>query len=126
MSKHFFTKPVAYLQASDFDKKGNIINPEIPINKPIVVMMHTVRCPHCINAMPEYQNFANMVGDNVFVCAIQADGTMKGEKELGAIWKSVNPEFRGFPDFGLFKNGKFVSSDLKSRNTTGLIEFSKL
>ena len=48
---------VAYLEDSDLDKNGNIINPDIPCNMPVLIMMQASWCPHCKHAKPEWDSF---------------------------------------------------------------------
>ena len=50
-----YLNKVAYLQDSDFDIKGNIINKNIPDNIPIVIMLQAEFCGYCTKAKPAFQ-----------------------------------------------------------------------
>jgi thiol-disulfide isomerase/thioredoxin len=103
--------PVRYLQLSDFDSNGNLINPSIPRNKPIIVMVQADFCGYCTQAKPAYQEFANKHSDKVFVATIQGDGKRQGEPELSQLLRSgkVAPNFNGFPSYFAIVNGQKVA-----------------
>jgi thiol-disulfide isomerase/thioredoxin len=113
MSNEDLNGPIAFLQLTDFDDNGNVINQEIPKNKPIVIMLQASWCGHCKNAKPSFQNFANNNVDTVFCATVAADGTQPGEKELaqkfaGGI-KGIS--VYGFPTYiGIKKNGDMVEN----------------
>lgn len=102
----YLNKPVYYLQRDDFDDKGNLINTQIPRNKPTMIMIQATFCGHCNDAKPEYQQFANNMEDRVFCTTIQADGNEKGEKELQQLLNIIDPSFKGFPHYIVYNNGK--------------------
>ena len=127
----YLEEPIVYLQKSDFDEAGNLVNPKIPKNKPVVIMLMANFCGYCTKAKPAYQEFAlkhlgkkfnNFSGDFV-VAAIQADGDQKGEKELNSILKKIDPSFQGFPSYVVYKNGKMVKNDIKGRDVKSLEDF---
>ena len=118
--------PVANLEDSDFDSQGNIINSEALQYPVVVVMAQSSWCPHCTNAKPAFQEFANKYGNKILVATIQADGERPSEKALGKRIASLIPGFRGFPEYALFKNGKFVTSKIKGRGVSDLEEFMKM
>lgn len=117
---------VAYLEDMDFDQNGNLINPEIK-DKVVVILIFASWCGYCKKFKPDYQEFANkMKGSNVFVAAIQDDGERETEKRLMKKIKTIKPDFRGFPDIVLYKNGRRVNKDLQDRSVKGLVEFVKV
>lgn len=122
MSK-YLEFPVAYLETTDFDEQGNIINPSIPTNLPVVVMAQATWCPHCTTAKPAFQEFVNKHQGKVFVGTMQADGDRPGEKGLSDLVSKINPKFRGFPEYLLFVNGKFVPKEIKGRGVADLEAF---
>ena len=116
----FLNDPVVYLVDSDFDSSGNLINKDIPNDKPVMVMIQAGFCGHCTNAKPAYQEFANKNKDKVFVATIQADGKEPEEKELGKRLNSFLPEFRGFPDYRVYHKGKLVKNHKGGRGVQDL------
>jgi len=115
---------VAYLEDSDFDKNGNIINPDIPRNTPVVVMMQASWCPHCKHATPDFDKFAELSQGKVFCATIQSDGDRESEKVLGKrIKETIKSNFRGFPDYALYKDGKRVNVEISGRSVEDLKKF---
>ncbi len=121
----YLDRPVAYLQDTDFDKKGNIINKEIPKNKPVIIMIQANFCGYCTKAKPDFQKFADKNGSKYFYATIQGDGTEKGEPELAKRIEMIHPKFRGFPSYVGYKNGKFVKIHEGERDVKSLEEFAK-
>jgi len=121
----YLNKPVAYLVDSDFDSNGNLSNPEIPKNKPVLLMIQAAFCGHCTTAKPAYQEFANKNGGKVFVATIQADGKEKGEEDgIGKRIEKLDPSFQGFPHYMLYWKGKRYSHD-GGRSVADLEQFVK-
>jgi len=132
--------PIFYLKKSDINKKGEISNPSIPKNVPIIVMIQSSNCGWCIKAKPEYQKFANKFGyyikngnyrnlyekyeknniDNIaFVTTIQPDiDDGFDEKTI----KKIDNNFKGFPHFMVMKDGKKYTYEGK-RTTNGIKKF---
>lgn len=123
--KHL-TKPVAYLESSDFDKEGNLVNSEIPSDVPVVIMVQANYCGFCTQAKPEFQAFADKMNGKVFVCTIQGDGDQQGEQELKSKLNQWYPDFKGYPHYLLYKGGKRVNKQNRGRSVSDLIEFSKI
>jgi thiol-disulfide isomerase/thioredoxin len=117
---------VGYLEDFDFDNNGNLINPQIPKNQSVVVLVFASWCAWCKKIKPDFQEFANNMKGKVFCAAIQADGAKPSEKKLMDKMKTIKPDFRGFPDVMLFVNGKRVNKELKDRTVQGLVEFSRV
>jgi thiol-disulfide isomerase/thioredoxin len=120
----FLNKPVYYLQRSDFDNEGNITNPEIPVDKPIVIMIQAGFCHFCEIAKPAFQEFANSNADKYFIATIQPDGDVKGEREIEPILKKIDPEFMGYPSYVIHYKGKRFPHK-GGRDVNSLIEFAK-
>jgi thiol-disulfide isomerase/thioredoxin len=120
----YLNKPVAYLQDSDFDSEGNLINPDIPSDRPVVLMIQAVFCGYCTEAKKAFQEFAETYKDKVFTATIQGDGKEKGEKELSARVGKIKPGFRGYPDYVLFKGGKRQDVEIKGRGLEHLKAFA--
>jgi thiol-disulfide isomerase/thioredoxin len=119
-------KPVAYLTIEDFDDQGNLVNPQIPTDRPVVVFIQAGFCGHCTQAKPAYQQFADANVGKVFAATIQADGDQPGEKEVGQILNKIDPGFRGFPSYALFYQGKRVPRDIKGRSVEHLTQFASI
>jgi len=124
MSK-YLTRPIAYLQVTDFDQSGNLINPEIPKDIPVVVAIMANFCGHCTMAKPAFQKFADQNKDIVFAATIQgdADNSMPGEQELKSKLNIFYPDFKGYPHYVLYKGGKRVPKQIKGRGVEELVEF---
>lgn len=116
---------VAYLEDSDFDKNGNIINPDIPRNIPVVVMMQASWCPHCKHATPDFDKFAELSQGKVFCATIQSDGERESEKVLGKrIKETIEPNFRGFPHYTLYNGRMRVNAEISGRSVGDLKKFA--
>lgn len=102
----YLNYPIYYLQMSDFNSNGDIINPDIPKDVPVMIMIQGNFCGYCTQSKPEYQTFANKNINRVFTTTIQADGTEEGEKELGDIVKTIDSTFQGYPHYIAYYNGK--------------------
>ena len=122
--KHLY-EPVYYLENGDFDEMGNLKNDNIPKNMPVVIMIQTKYCPHCTMAKPAFQNFAELSEGKVFCASIEGDGDRPGEVELAKKISNFFPNFRGFPDYVLYKNGKLVPRTISGRTEEHLFEFVK-
>lgn len=120
----YLNKPVAYLQVSDFDDNGNLINPKIPKDIPVVIMAQASWCGHCTSAKPAFQNFANENQGKIFAATIQNDGKEKGEPELAKKLNTFFPKLRGFPSYFGYKNGKFVKEHEGGRDKDSLQKFA--
>jgi thiol-disulfide isomerase/thioredoxin len=104
----YLQKPIGYLVNSDFDEDGNLINKKIPNNIPILIMIQANFCGYCSHAKPAFQEFANKNEGKVFCATIQGDGKEVGEKELMKKIKKIDPSFRGYPSYVVYKNNKLI------------------
>ena len=120
----YLNKPVAYLQKSDFNESGELVNPNIPKNIPVIVMVQAEFCGYCTQAKPAFQQFAEKNQGKVFSATIQGDGDMPGEKELGSMLNVIDPTFQGYPAYIKFVNGKRVDKDIKGRDVKSLNDFA--
>lgn len=120
----YLNKPVAYLEDGDFDSQGNLIANGHPKDVPTVVMIQTSWCPHCTNAKPDFQKFAEKYEGKIFCATIQADGERESEKALGKRLTLIKPDFRGFPDYVLIVNGKAVQKSIQGRSVVDLEKFA--
>lgn len=116
--------PVHYLENQDINSQGDLVVPQIPKNMPVVIMVQASWCPHCTNAKPAFQEFAEKYKDKVFVATIQADGERDTEKQLGKRINNIKKTFRGFPDYLLFYNGKMVDKEIGGRSVDDLAKFA--
>lgn len=120
--------PIAYLQATDFDDNGNVVNPNIPKDKPMIIMIQSSWCGHCMHAKPAYQNFANNNKNTVFCATIAADGSEEGEEELAQKFSKGMKGIvvRGFPTYvGVKKNGEMLENNI-GRDEKSLQQFVNL
>lgn len=121
-----FTRPIAYLENNDFDKNGNLINPNIPKNIPVVIMIQASWCVHCRNSKPAFQEFANKNQNKVFCATIHADGDLPSEKELSKRIRYIKKGFKGFPDYMLYKNGSQINKQITGRKVSDLETFAHI
>jgi len=121
----YLNYPIFYLIDKDFDTEGNIINPNVPNTIPVVMMIQTAKCAWCIRAKPAYQQLADDYGYRIsinssnvsntnkgnelaFFTTIHPGGEMKGEKQLSSIIPKIDKNFRGFPHYIVYNNGKRI------------------
>lgn len=121
----FLNKPVAYLQDKDFDAQGNLVNPQIPKNLPVLIMVQAGFCGHCTHAKPAFQEFANKNVGKVFCATIQGDGKEPGEAELSKRLNDLIPNFVGFPEYVVINNGKLTKKESGGRGVKDLDDFVK-
>jgi thiol-disulfide isomerase/thioredoxin len=121
----YLTPPVAYLDSSDFDEEGNLINSQIlSTNQPVFVMIQAVFCGHCTRAKPWFQEFAEKNIGKVICCSIQGDSDMKSVKDLLGRLNKICPDFVGFPSYVIFNKGEKIRYK-GGRKTEDLEEFLK-
>lgn len=118
--------PVAYLENIDFDSSGKPTGElaKQAGNKPIVVMAQASWCHHCTNAKPAFQEFAESHAGKVFPATIHSDGAKHSEKQLAERIKIIDPSFRGFPHYMLFKNKQLVNKQISGRSIEHLSQFA--
>lgn len=100
--------PVYYLEKSDFNNNGNIINNNIPKDKPVFIMLQANWCPHCTHAKPDYQEFANRNQDKVFISTIQVDGKRPDEQNIKNLIHNIYPNFQGYPSYIVYYKGNRI------------------
>ena len=103
----YLTRPVVYLDSTDFDDEGNIINPLIPKDKPMFIMLLANFCGFCKMAKPDFQEFAEK-NPNFIVATIQADSTIPEVANLKNKMNKIYPELVGFPSYMLYVEGKRI------------------
>jgi thiol-disulfide isomerase/thioredoxin len=119
--------PIMYLDDNDFQGDRLVLPNNIQNEKNVVVMLQTSWCPHCTNAKPAFQEFAENHQNQIICATIQSDGDTDAEKKLGKRIEQIVPGFQGYPDYCLFVKGKRdASKKIKSRDIQGLIEFANL
>ena len=113
--------PIIYLENKDIDEAGNIILPaDIPPNIAIILFIQTSWCSHCAKAKPFFQEFARKHNGRVLFTTIQADEQPALEQRI----KLIDPSFRGYPDYVLYKHGTRVQKQINpSRDVIALEEF---
>jgi thiol-disulfide isomerase/thioredoxin len=120
----YLNRPIAYLEDDDFDADGSLVNPEIPDDLPVVVMLQANFCGYCTTAKTAFQEFANANEGKVFCATIQGDGKIGREKALGDRLRKVKSNFRGFPDYALFVAGSRVPKEIGGRSLADLEKFA--
>ena len=115
----YLVPPVIYLELKDFTPSGNLKHFK---DKTSVVMVQANYCGHCTNAKPAFQKFAEK-NKNVVCLTIEGDGDDPEVEKMMDLVSKVKPSFQGFPEYLLYKNGKFVSKDINGRTEASLNEF---
>jgi thiol-disulfide isomerase/thioredoxin len=110
----YLLDPILYLETKDFTPSGNLKHFK---NKTCVIMVQANYCGHCTSAKPEFQKFARN-NQSVVCLTIQGDN-----KEMVNLITSIKPTFEGFPDYFLFKRGKFVNKEINGRTEADLEQF---
>ena len=103
----YLTRPVVYLDSTDFDDEGNIINPLIPTDKPIFIMFQANFCGFCKMAKPDFQEFAEK-NPNFFVATIQADSQNPDVANFKNKINKIYPDLVGFPSYMFYAQGKRI------------------
>lgn len=103
----YLTRPVAYLDSKDFDDEGNIINPDIPKDKPVFIMIQANFCGFCKIAKPDFQEFAEKNPD-FFCAAIQADSKNPDVLNFKSKINKIYPNLVGFPSYMIYAQGKRI------------------
>lgn len=100
----YLVEPIFYLEKSDFDNNGNIVNSKLKSDKPIFIMIQASWCFHCNKAKPEYQKFANKNNKKVIITTVEADNERCKNIDLEKLY----PNFQGFPSYIVYHKGKKI------------------
>ena len=117
----YLTSPVVYLENSDIDENGNIKGLSSD-DRPIFIMIQSVRCFHCTRAKPWYQEFANANVGRVKCLTIQGDSDLPNVQGILGKVRLLSPNFRGFPSYVVINKGKKIEYT-GGRKTENLTEF---
>lgn len=105
MSEKLQMDGVTYLEASDFNRNGDLIA-DIPKNMKVVIMIQANFCGYCTKAKPAFIEFAKSARNkNILACSIQTDGSKTDFGEFGEIMSKIS-DSRGVPDFVMYEGGK--------------------
>lgn len=118
----YLLPPIVYLESKDFTKGKNDLKHFK--NKTCIVMVQANWCGACQNAKPHFQEFAASNKNMVCLTIEEDDKDPDSSKRLNIV-KNLKPSFDGFPDYLLFKNGKFVNKEINGRTKAHLEEFAK-
>lgn len=116
----YLLPPVIYLESKDFTPSGNL---KYFKDKTCVVLVQSNNCGHCTVAKPHFQKFANN-NKSVVCLTIENDDNPDAKKMLDLV-SQIKPSFEGFPDYLLYKNGKFVNKEINGRTEASLEEYAK-
>lgn len=110
---------VYYLEDSDIDSNLKLkpyVNSRYP-KSPIIVMIHSSYCGHCVNAKPAFETFSK----DHNAAAIQTDDSDAVTMNTIKKW---HPELRGVPCYlGFNSKGEFVKVYTGDRSINSLVEF---
>lgn len=108
---------VMFLDGTDFNGILNI--PEC-MQKPVMVMVMSDTCGHCVRAKPTFEDFARMYQHQCVCCKVDVDD------ERGQVFlRKIGYNLQGVPDFLKFVKGKRVYQSVKGRTIDDFINFMK-
>lgn len=103
----YLSRPVFYLEESDFDAEGNLTT--IPSNKPVFILIQSLGCYHCTQSKPAYHQFAKE-NPHILCGTIQMDSDKMTQEFVNKI-KLIYPNLIGFPSYILHFNGNKIVYD---------------
>jgi thiol-disulfide isomerase/thioredoxin len=118
----YLLPPVLYLEPKDFKISKEKVSLKYFKDKTCVIMVQANYCGHCSTAKPHFQKFAEK---NKSVVCLTIQGDDKESKALADLVMKIKPNFEGFPDYLLCKNGKFLEKEINGRTEASLEEFIK-
>lgn len=121
---------VQHLTAADISAEGTIIPAR---GKPVICLIYSDGCGHCVAAKPMYSAFARS-RDDIFICAVNSADNAAVRRITSAINTSYKPEnpFRlvGFPTFMVYANvvrdGNWIRRWLEFNGDRSLETFTEL
>ena len=99
----YLTKPIVYLEDSDFDSKGNLT--QVDPSRPVFILLQSLKCYHCTNAKPAFQEFAEK-NPSILCATIQIDSPQMTPEFLNKIDSHIYPNLVGFPSYIAYFNGR--------------------
>lgn len=118
--------PIAYLQTEDFNPDGTIKDiPLLERHRKLVVLVQSGKCIHCDRAKPAFQSVANYLKHKANFATLQIDDGKAGDpQDLQKIIGSIEPNFKGFPDYVMFVDGEPIKGfKPKGRSETALMQW---
>ena len=112
--------PIIYLESSDFDDTGNLINDILlSTKKPVIVMIQSKNCGWCTQAKDPYISSASN-NRGIIHSVIDVEADPDAAKEVSG----KSPNYKGLPHYMCYKNGKLVSDVLENRDEKSLVKFA--
>jgi thioredoxin 1 len=113
---------IEYLQNEAFDDSGKLLLETG--GKPVLVVVKASWCGHCKTSAPAVQQFADTYSNKVVVaCIREGDGQTPSEATLMKRIRSIFSDFRGFPHFALFVDGKLIPDSPTGRSVDAFKSF---
>lgn len=114
---------IGYLEDSDFVGKKLVVPKKKNANS--FVMIQASWCPACSASKGEFQQFADLAGDEIDVYTIQIDGDKPSQRALKENLQNIIPGIEGIPMFVLYdKDGNFVDSYEGERSVSGFSQYA--
>ena len=104
---HYLIRPVFYLDSDDIDAKGNVMT--IPFDKPLFILIQSLKCYHCTKSKPAFQEFAER-NKGVACATIQVDSPKMNNEFIKKL-EHVYPDLIGFPSYILHYKGRKIVYD---------------
>ena len=115
---------VYYLEKRDVDDKNKLKNYATQ-NLPVIVMVKSDNCGHCVTAFPEFEKLAKDFPDQLAARCIRREDK-DGDELLQLVIQKWYTEFRGFPTYlGFDSKGNYVKHHDGGRDSKSLLEFAK-
>ena len=112
--------PIIYLESSDFDDTGKLINDVLlSTEKPVIVMIQSKQCGWCNQAKVPYTSSAEK-NRHIIHSVIDVEKNPDTAKKVSEISRN----YRGLPHYMCYKNGELVSDDIKGRDEDSLVKFA--
>lgn len=104
----FLTRPVFYMEDSDFDEKGNTTT--ISQNTPLFILIQSSRCFHCTQSKPAFQDLGVKYKGSILCGTIQMDSPRTTPQLVNKI-QYIYPDLVGFPSYILYYKGRKIVYD---------------
>lgn len=109
---------VMFLDGDDYN--GVSLTFQEAQKKPVIVLVMSDTCGHCVRVKPVFREFAQLYRDRVLCFKVDVDDE-RGREFL----KKIGYNLHAVPDFLKFVKGKRILSNIKGRTIKDMIEFSQ-
>lgn len=108
--------PILYLNNIDFKDDKLLELSDSKKHLPVIIMIQSSNCSKCFEEKSKFQSFCKEYEDKVLCATIEIDGKSIGEQKLANRLLSIKPDFVNVPEYMMYKNGKRINENIKSKN----------